>query len=160
MILLLIIWRYQNRLYSSILIYQLIYWFYITCMKYNYKKYKHDLCLQKKKKRIEEFWRLYLTQHNSQHPKWVPLSKYLYKALFTKYIQETTNFSSNRDNVSSKHVNLVNINNVYLDSSVWYLVVHIIVSIFVELLGFFVESSDDKSVTQKAEEYANTSFMK
>lgn len=134
MILLLIIWRYQNRLYSSILVYQLIYWFHITCMKYNYKILAGSLST--KKKRIEEFWRLYLAQHNSQHPNRVPLSKYLYKALFTKYIQEATNFSSNRDNVPSKHVNLVNINDVYLDSSIWYLV-QIIESTFVELLEFF-----------------------
>lgn len=59
------------------------------------------------------------------------------------------------------HVDLVRyINNVYyIDSSIWYLV-QIIVSTFVELLEFFVESSDDKPVTQKAEEYADTSFMK
>lgn len=112
MILLIVIWRYQNRLCSSILVYQLIYWFYITCMKYNNKILARSLSTNTKN---WKFWRLYLAQLNSQHPNRVPLSKYLYTALFTHYIQETTIFSSNRDNVPSKHVNLVrNINNVHL----------------------------------------------
>lgn len=47
---------------------------------------------------------------------------------------------------------------VYIAASIEY-TIHIIVSTFVELLGFFVESSYDKFGTEKAEEYVNT-FMK
>lgn len=48
---------------------------------------------------------------------------------------------------------------VYIAAAIEY-EIHTIVSTFVELLGLFVESSDEKLGTEKAEEYVNTSFMK
>lgn len=66
------------------------------------------------------------------------------------------NFSSNCEHAFFKEWKLYI---VYIAANFEY-TIHKILSTFVELLWFFVESSDDKFGTEKAEEYVNTSFMK
>lgn len=76
----------------------------------------------------------------------------LFKALFT---------ATSDQEILAQIVNMpfLKMEIVYIAANIEY-TIHKIVSTFVELLWFFVESSDDKFGTEKAEEYVNTSFMK
>lgn len=99
--------------------------------------------------------------HGSQHPDsgstlQKPLSSIIYNKKWTR------NFSLDCEHAPLKYRNSVrhiNMYTVYIAAAIEY-EIHTIVSTFVELLGLFVESSDEKLGTEKAEEYVNTSFMK